>query len=363
MATVTPLHRGQPTESTQLPSTSNPPKISLRSLLQVVLLAAGVCIVTAGLRAASSILAPVVGALFLALIITAPIPWLKQHMSGRWAAFATAVGAAVGIAVLAFAAPYWSSDLVTLMGTYRPQVDKIVTVGLALGLEYGFLEQADLSTSQLPVKWVFGASQFAASMLLSVMSALLFTGFILLELAGASRKLSRAFDSQPRRKEMMRRVAKRLSVYFRVKTLLSAVTGVAIGLGCWALSVPTPVLWGLLAFALNFVPNVGSVIAAVPAVMLSFLAQGWQHALLVLALFAVVNGIVGALVEPKILGQRMGLSPLVILLSLVFWGWVWGPVGLLLAVPMSMVAKIVVDETEGLKPLSVLLSASAPTES
>ncbi len=283
-------------------------------------------------------------------------------MSARWAAVTATAGAIAGIAGLALAAPLWSSDLAALMSTYRPQFDKVIEVAMALGLEYGFVSQSDLSTSQLPVEWVFGASQFAASMLLSVLSALLFTGFILLELAGASQKLSRAFEAQPRRKEMMRRVANRLSVYFRVKTVLSVITGLAIGLGCWALSVPMPVLWGLLAFALNYVPNVGSIAAALPAVMLSFLAQGWQHALLVLALFTLVNGIIGAIVEPKILGQRMGLSPLVILLSLVFWGWVWGPVGLLLAVPMTMVAKIVVDETEGLKPLSVLLSASVPVD-
>lgn len=135
----------------------------------------------------------------------------------------------------------------------------------------------------------------------------------------------------------------KLRSYMSMKTLISMMTGVIIAIAMWLIGVDYPVLWGVLAFMLNFVPNIGSIIAAVPAVMLALVQLGLTSALLVAAVFVAVNVIIGSIIEPKYMGRGLGLSTLVVFLSLVFWGWVLGPVGMLLSVPLTITVKLALD--------------------
>ena len=135
----------------------------------------------------------------------------------------------------------------------------------------------------------------------------------------------------------------KLRSYMSMKTIISMVTGVLIAVAMWLIGVDYPVLWGVLAFMLNFVPNIGSIIAAVPAVILTLVQLGFTSALLVAAVFVVVNVIIGSIIEPRYMGQGLGLSTLVVFVSLVFWGWVLGPVGMLLSVPLTITVKLALD--------------------
>ena len=135
----------------------------------------------------------------------------------------------------------------------------------------------------------------------------------------------------------------KLRRYMSMKTVISMVTGLIIGVSLWLIGVDYPVLWGVLAFMLNFVPNIGSIIAAVPAVMLTLVQLGVAPALLVAAVYVTVNVIIGSIVEPKYMGKGLGLSTLVVFVSLVFWGWVLGPVGMLLSVPLTITVKLALD--------------------
>jgi AI-2 transport protein TqsA len=114
-------------------------------------------------------------------------------------------------------------------------------------------------------------------------------------------------------------------------------------------------LWGLLAFALNYVPNIGSIIAAVPAVLLSIVQLGVLKALVVAAGYAGINMVMGSFLEPRFMGRGLGLSTLVVFLSLLFWGWVLGPVGMLLSVPLTMTAKIALESRDDTRWIAVLL--------
>ena len=118
-----------------------------------------------------------------------------------------------------------------------------------------------------------------------------------------------------------------------------------------------PFLWGVLAFLLNYIPTLGSIIAAVPPTCVALLQLGVGPALATVAVFVVVNVLLGSLAEPHFLDRRLGLSTLVVFTSLVFWGWVWGPVGMLLSVPLTMILKIMFENTEGLQWVAVLLDA------
>jgi predicted PurR-regulated permease PerM len=123
------------------------------------------------------------------------------------------------------------------------------------------------------------------------------------------------------------------------------------------IGVQSAVLWGLLAFMLNYVPNIGSIIAAVPAVLFALVGLGVGGALATVAVFAVVNVLIGSIIEPRYMGRGLGLSTLVVFVSLVFWGWVLGPVGMFLSVPLTMTVKIALGASESTRWVSVMLGS------
>ena len=143
--------------------------------------------------------------------------------------------------------------------------------------------------------------------------------------------------------------------YLVIKSWVSVVTGIIITFWLWALDVDYPILWGFLAFMLNFVPNIGSIIAAVPAVLLAYIQWGPATAALAASGYIAVNVIIGNIVEPRFLGKGLGLSTLVVFLSLVFWGWILGPVGMLLSIPLTMILKIALENNPDTYWIGVLL--------
>jgi predicted PurR-regulated permease PerM len=148
--------------------------------------------------------------------------------------------------------------------------------------------------------------------------------------------------------------------YLGIKTFISLATGVILGAWCWVMDLDFPVLLGLVAFVLNYVPTIGSVIASAPALLLALILHGPAWALFVGLGYLVVNLGFGNLIEPNLLGRRLGLSTLVVILSLIFWGWVWGPIGALLAVPLTMVVKIMLENTSDLRWVAILLDKAPP---
>jgi len=172
--------------------------------------------------------------------------------------------------------------------------------------------------------------------------------FILVETAGLTQKFmslkGNESSSASSDEEAFATVfVEKLRNYMSMKTIISMITGVIIGTALWIIGVDYPVLWGVLAFMLNFVPNIGSIIAAVPAVILTVVQLGFGSALLVAAVYVTVNVLIGSVVEPKYMGKGLGLSTLVVFVSLVFWGWVLGPVGMLLSVPLTITVKLALD--------------------
>ena len=150
---------------------------------------------------------------------------------------------------------------------------------------------------------------------------------------------------------------KSVNSYLAIKTVVSLGTGLIIGTWLYVMGVDHFMLWAVLAFMLNFIPNIGSIIAAVPAVLIAFVQLGPASAGFAALGFLLVNTIMGNMVEPKLMGKGMGLSTLVVFLSLIFWGWLLGTVGMLLSVPLTMVVKIALESREESKWLAVLLSS------
>jgi AI-2 transport protein TqsA len=179
--------------------------------------------------------------------------------------------------------------------------------------------------------------------------------FIMIEAAGFPGKLQAAFPDPEKTLGHFRAITASVNQYMGVKALFSLATGLSIWILLTLLGVDFAGTWGLLAFFLNFIPSIGSIIAAVPAILLALLQLGLPTALLTLLGYLVVNVLFGNFLEPRFMGRRLGLSTLVVFLSLLFWGWVLGPVGMVLSVPLTMIAKIALAANEDTRWLAVLL--------
>jgi predicted PurR-regulated permease PerM len=183
---------------------------------------------------------------------------------------------------------------------------------------------------------------------------LLIVLFILLEASGFPGKLQAAFPD-PNVLDHFQTIRANVNRYMGLKALISLATGLSIWVLLALIGVDFPGTWGLLAFFLNFIPAIGSIIAAVPAVLWALVQLGLSSALLTALAYLVVNIIIGNFLDPRIIGKKLGLSPLVVIISLIFWGWVLGPVGMLLSVPLTMIAKIALATNEDTRWLAVML--------
>jgi predicted PurR-regulated permease PerM len=161
--------------------------------------------------------------------------------------------------------------------------------------------------------------------------------------------------------DRLAKVVGEVQSYLGIKTVISLATGLILGAWAYVMQLDFPVLLGVTAFVLNYIPTVGSIIAGIPAVLLSLVLHGTvTHALVVTGGYMVVNTLFGNILEPNLMGRRLGLSTLVVILSLLFWGWTWGPLGALLSVPLTVVVKIWLENTQDLRWVAVLLDKAPP---
>jgi predicted PurR-regulated permease PerM len=178
---------------------------------------------------------------------------------------------------------------------------------------------------------------------------------MLLEASSLPQKVKTAYGVDSEIVGQSRKLLAAVKQYIVTKSLLSLITAALIAVWLWLLGVDYVLLWALLAFLLNFVPNIGSIIAAVPAVLIAGLDLGPTFAGLAAVGYLAVNMLVGNILEPRIMGRDMGLSPLVVYLSLIFWGWLLGPVGMLLSVPLSMAVKLMLETMPSGRRLAIIL--------
>jgi AI-2 transport protein TqsA len=339
-----------------------PPGSALRTLAG---LAAMVAIV-AGLRLGAPILVPVALACFLA-VLSQP---LFQGLLRRRVPMPVAVGVTV-VVLLSAVALFW----VLLIGSLAELRDVAPSYAKALGDRINYTDQwwreKGISLRDwIPARWrqpdrvaelAGGAIRATAIFVSSTTVVFLLLVFVLAESAVFPRKLDRLPPGVRAALLRFAHVSRELQRYLLVKTAMSAAIGIAAG--CWMafLHVDFAVLCGLIAFACHFVPNVGAVLAAGPAMLIAFLQQDFSQSLMVMTGYLVIGVVLGNLIEPALLGRSLGLSPLVVFLSLVVWGWLWGAIGMLLSVPLTMALRIVLGGSRELSWIAVLLDA-APRE-
>ncbi|MDA0740085.1 MAG: AI-2E family transporter [Nitrospirae bacterium] len=321
-------------------------------------------ILIAGMRAGHAILVPLLLSMFLAIICAGPMMWLENKRVPSGLAVLLVMLGVLGLGV-AMGAMIGTSvdDFSQALPRYEVRLQQ------ELGAFFGWLQSQGIaiSTPDLLAHINPGAAmQFGAKMLSGLggiftnsFLILMTVIFMLLESSAFRRKLQLIWGSDQESSGSFGQFAFDVQHLLAIKTAVSIGTGLVVGIWVAILGVDFPVLWGLLAFLLNYIPNLGSIIAGAPAVLLALIQFGVGRALMVAAGYVVVNIVFGNVVEPKLMGQRLGLSTLTVFLSLVFWGWVWGPVGMILSVPLTMVVKIALESREDTRWIALLLASDA----
>jgi predicted PurR-regulated permease PerM len=329
---------------------------------RIVLTAAGAVVLLAGLSAARELVVTVLVAALLAVVCSPVVH--RLHRLGLPAV------AAVGLLVLAL--------LVVFVGMSGVVITSIAEFEAA---EPGYVDQLDALARRLSawleIKGVtpaggelLGARDVLrligdiVSSIVGVLSnafvVLFLVAFMLLEVQGFPDKLRRALGDPDADLAEFRLAVGRIHGYLSTKSWVNLLTGIVVGLVTWGAGVNFPVLWGLVAFLFNYVPTLGSVLAAVPPLLLALAVQGPGPAAGLAVVYLIVNIAIGYVLEPRLLSRKLGLSPLVILLSLMLWSVVLGPVGMVLSVPITATLKIALEHTRDLRFAAALLGPGEP---
>jgi AI-2 transport protein TqsA len=326
-----------------------------------LLTAAALVVVIAGMRASAGILVPFLLATFVA-VICAP---LYQGMKRRGLPSPVAMLALVLIMLAAMlllvgvierAVAVLSSNLPGYLAAFFIQTDKVWAWIGSHGVE---LPEATLRDSLNPQVLLRHAGTVASTLgdvLVTTFIVVLVAIFILLEGSALPGKMRGLHGLSSDTWQRLSQIVADVRRYMFLKTVMSLLTGALVALWLLALGVDFPIVLGVLAFALNYIPTIGSIAAAVPGILLAFIEFGLGTAALVSAGYVVINVGVSNGLEPRYLGHGLGLSPLVVIVSVLFWGWVLGPMGMLLAVPLTMSVKIALESDDGTKWLAMLMS-------
>lgn len=323
-------------------------------------------VVVYGLRYASAILLPSAVALFLAVLSLPILHWLEKHRVPSLLAIVIPV--VLNIAVFGLLIVLATRSLVQFqgrVGVYAAELQQLQGVWIqALEVRTGLPVSTYIGVEPVNpavvANFVRGAVGRAAELVGTTFLVFLVMTFMLSEASVFPEKFRYIMrggvpGGRPAK------VVTEVQSYVGIKTIVSLATGLLVGAWCWMLGLDFPVLLGVVAFLLHFIPTVGMIIAAVPAVLLSLILVGTVgHALLVAIGYAVVGTLLGHVLEPHLQGRQLGLSPLVLVLSLLFWGWAWGPMGALLAVPLTVVVKIWLENTQDLRWVAILIDKAPP---
>ena len=320
-------------------------------------------VVIAGLRAAAPIIIPFLLASFIAIITSPAMIWLKKR--GVRAGFSIAgilLIVIMGLWILVQITTSSIGQFAANADQYGVSLRQTTTQWIAWLEEKGLDVNDETFTSLVnPARAmtvvVSVLREFLQGFLTNTFMILVTVVFILLELAGLPNKLQMALGKDHGSVPALDRFSDSINRYLLIKSWVSLTTGVCAFTLCRVVGVNYALLWGILAFLLNYIPNIGSIVAAVPPVMLALVEVGTGKSLILAGGYLTINIAFGNFIEPRLMGKGLGLSTLVVWMSLIFWGWVFGPIGMLLSVPLTMVVKIGMESKEETQWVAVLLGS------
>ena len=330
------------------------------------LITASIIIIIAGLMTAQSIVIPILLALFISVICTQPIMWLNRHkvpytlsifivLIGMLLIFFV-IGGLIGESLSQFYAdaPKYEENLKNLAADF---MDKLNQKGINIS--------TDQLISVLDPKKILNFTANMVGQIGGIMSnsflILLITIFILSEINAFVLKAKVIKLKYGNSLDYFNKIGNSIRHYLSIKTFISLLTGLFIVIWLLIIGVDYPILWGVIAFLLNYIPNIGSIIAAVPTMLLALVQLGVGGMIWAGIGYLAVNMIMGNIVEPKVMGKGLGLSTLVVFLSLIIWGYIFGSVGMFLSVPLTMAIKIMLEANKTTSWFAVILGTEDDT--
>ena len=330
----------------------------------VLLGLAGAVVTVAGLRSIADIFGPVFLALMLTVTVSPLSTWLRRHGAPAWVA-ASALVSTVYLILLGLggAVVISAARLVDLMPRYQSQFSQLraEVARILSGLGFDTRSVQNLAELVQPgsvvdlLQAMLGGIFGLLSNGLFLLAVLL---FLCLDAIHFPARLARAGLQRPEVIGALHSFAAGTRRYLLVSTVFGLIVAAIDTVVLWALDVPLPLLWGLLSFITNYIPNIGFLIGLLPPALLALLESGPERMTLVVVLYCAVNLIIQSVIQPKVVGDAVGLSATISFLSLVFWTWVLGPVGALLAIPLSLLTKgLLVDIDPAIRWINPLISA------
>ncbi|OED43700.1 hypothetical protein ACH42_09475 [Endozoicomonas sp. (ex Bugula neritina AB1)] len=321
---------------------------------------ASLVIIIAGIKLGDALVAPLLLSLFITLLIHPVVEYLARfHIPRILGITFTLTAFVLFMVVFVGIIGQTSEDFSAALPGYKEQLVTTLKGVQVLLTERGI--QVDLHTiaTSLDSSSLVGLFTDMLGKLGSTMSymllILLMVVFMLIEAPILSNKIKATMKNSEHTLPNINRFVLSFNRYIALKTIISFITGLLVTAMLWIKGVNFYVLWGLMAFLMNFIPNIGSILAAIPGVLLTLLQLGGADALIISAGYISINIIIGNVLEPKIMGQGLGLSPLVVFLSLIIWGWLLGPVGMLLSVPLTICIRIMMESSTYWKKVAILL--------
>jgi predicted PurR-regulated permease PerM len=333
-----------------------------------LIIAAALVIIIGGINQARSVLVSSLVAVFLAALGTPQVLWLERKRIPSVVAVLIVVAGMIAILLIVgglvgTSLNNFSGDLPSYQQRIQEQVSTLKTLLADKGIRVTDKMLLEYINPEAALKLSVDMLGGLGSALSNIILIMLTVTFILLEASSFPVKLRAVLGDPQQAFPQFTRFVDDIKRYMIIKTGISLTAGILIWIWLSILGVDSPVLWGFLAFLLHYVPNVGSIIAAIPAVILTLVQLGIGSAALTAAGYLTVNFILGNVVEPRLMGRRLGLSTLVVFLSLVFWGSLLGLIGVVLCIPFTMALKFACEINKGTQWIAVLLGPEAPAGS
>jgi len=337
-----------------------------REMGYYLMVMASVVIVLAGAKSAAEIIVPFLLSLFIAIILSPSYNFFNKKGLPNALSLTIVITLFIVFIILiakliGSSAHEFSSNIEFYQQQLNIYFNKLSSFAVNMGVEIPQNEIADIINTKEIMHFCTNIILSISSMFTNGFVILLTVIFMMLESSYFKNKIE-YMTSNKRAKEHIEEIVGRIQEYMVLKSLISLLTAFIVWIALLIIGTDYAFLWAVLAFILNFIPNIGSIIAAIPAVLLTLVQLGMMSAIIVSGVYIAVNVIIGSVVEPRVIGKGLGLSTLVVFLSLIFWGWIFGVVGMLLSIPLTIIAKIVFNANENTRTLAVFLGTGETVE-
>lgn len=319
-------------------------------------------VIIAGIMQAQAMIAQGLMSLFIGIICVQPIRWMESKKVPQGLAIAIVLvammslffgfGGLIGGSLTSFSkeAPQYADNL-------KEMGDSMITELNSHGIEISTDEFSNIINPGRVMSMTAGFLGQLGGFMGNALTIFFLVLFLLLEMDSIVTKIRAVVSDEKDTGEYLGEIMSNIRNYLSIKTLTSLMTGILIWVALLIIGVDYAILWALIAFLLNYIPNIGSILAALPAVLFSVIQLGPIGALWTTVVFVAVNMAVGNVVEPKMMGKGLGLSTFIIFFALIFWGFVLGTIGMFLSVPLTMIIKIILAHNPKTKSIAVFLGS------